>query len=49
MGNLETYRQAHSDILEGKVNVAVEGKINSTPHGKVLLGEGTEIDPEVTF
>lgn len=49
VGNLETYRQAHSDILEGKVNVAVEGKINSTPHGKVLLGEGTEIDPEVTL
>ncbi|NLB88536.1 MAG: NDP-sugar synthase, partial [Syntrophomonadaceae bacterium] len=49
VGNLETYRQAHSDILEGKVNVAIEGEIKSTSHGKVLLGEGTVVDPEVTL
>lgn len=49
IGNLETYRQAHSDILEGKVNVAVEGEINNTPQGKVLLGEGAVIGSEVTL
>ncbi len=42
IGNLESYRQVHADILDRKVNVAIEG-FELRPG--VWVGEGVEIDP----
>ncbi len=44
IGNLETYRQAHIDILEGRVNVATKGEIIKTPTGKALIDRGVIMD-----
>lgn len=50
VGNLETYRQAHADILAGKVRAAQEGRLLvNTPQQQVLLGEGTELGDGVMF
>ncbi len=49
IGNLETYRQAHSDLLDGLVKVSLQGKIINTGQGKALIGEGSLIDPEAVL
>lgn len=47
IGNLDTYRQAHSDILRGHVNISTKGKISENSFGKILADEGVIIDPGV--
>lgn len=47
IGNLETYRQAHSDILEGRVRVSNKGNIITNSTGKALVGKGSIIGSEV--
>jgi len=50
VGNIETYRQAHADILAGRVNVKTEGKIfTPAAPARVLLGEGVELGKGVSF
>lgn len=46
IGNLDTYRQAHSDLLAGLVDVSLAGEIIKTKNGSALIGKGTSIDPE---
>ncbi len=49
IGNLDTYRQAHSDLLEGLVNVSLGGEVINTKNGQALIGAGTIIDPEAVL
>jgi NDP-sugar pyrophosphorylase family protein len=49
VGNIDTYRQSHADILEGRVNVASEGKLVTSENGRLLLGEGVYIGDNVRF
>jgi len=50
VGNINTYRQVHVDMLEGKVNVESRGKLLSSSDGRsVLLGEGVELGKNVTL
>lgn len=45
IGNLQMYRQAHKDLLEGLVKT--EDIMLQVPKGKdVLIGEGTQVDPK---
>lgn len=39
IGNLKMYRQAHLDLLDGKVDIDVK-----LPDNGILIGEGTQID-----
>jgi mannose-1-phosphate guanylyltransferase len=44
VGNITTYRQAHADILEGRVRVNMEGNLTVSENGdRVLLGSGVQI------
>jgi NDP-sugar pyrophosphorylase family protein len=47
VGNLGTYRQAHSDILQGKVRYAAAGTAKRTDKASILIGEGTVIEEDV--
>lgn len=50
VGSIETYRQAHADILNGRVRVKTEGTIHPGAGGaRVLLGEGVELGARVRF
>lgn len=50
VGNIETYRQAHADILAGKVRVKTEGRmLEGEAEGRVLLGAGVQLGKNVTF
>jgi len=50
VGNINTYRQVHVDLLDGKVNVGSRGKLLSSSNGgSVLLGEGVELGENVTL
>jgi len=50
VGNISTYCQAHTDILQHKVRAATAGKlIDTSEDAKVLLGEGTVCGPNVRF
>jgi len=50
VGNIETYRQAHADILTGKVRVSIEGRLLSSENGgKVLQGEGVQFGKNVSL
>jgi NDP-sugar pyrophosphorylase family protein len=49
VGNLDTYRQSHTDILAGKVNVAPGGRLLNRGSNTVLLGEGVSIGDNVKF
>jgi NDP-sugar pyrophosphorylase family protein len=49
VGSIDTYRKSHADILEGKVNVATEGKLITCGNGRVLVGEGVYISDSVKF
>ncbi|MDX1932864.1 MAG: mannose-1-phosphate guanyltransferase [Capsulimonadales bacterium] len=43
VGSLEQYRQAQYDMLNGKTQLPIEGRVLN---GNIYVGEGTEIDPE---
>lgn len=49
VGNIDTYRQAHCDILQGRVKVKVRGMRRDYPGARVLLGENTRIEEGVQF
>lgn len=50
VGNIDTYRQAHADVLAGRVSVNAVGKLFSSENGgRVLLGEGVQVGKNVSF
>ncbi|MGI6488855.1 MAG: NDP-sugar synthase [Syntrophomonadaceae bacterium] len=50
VGNFETYRRSHADILAGQVKYQVRGQVlEGTLGGRVLLGEGVKLGKGVTF
>jgi mannose-1-phosphate guanylyltransferase len=50
VGSINTYKQAHVDILENKVNITSRGSVlPSSDGGLVLLGEGVELGNNVTL
>jgi len=50
VGNIVTYRQAHADVLNGKVRVNLEGRLSLLDESaKVLLGLGVQIGKNVNF
>jgi len=50
VGNIDTYRTAHADILAGRVRVQSSGKlINLENGGRLLMGEGTQVGNDVSF
>ena len=46
IGNIQQYRQAHIDVIQGRVEVLVPGKKLGR---KIWLGEGSEIHPSATI
>lgn len=44
VGDIETYRRAHADILQGKVAVRGKGIMHNTEEGRLLLGENVHIE-----
>lgn len=42
IGNLQVYRQAHKDVLDGKVKISMDSPQMSD---RIWIGEGTQIDP----
>jgi mannose-1-phosphate guanylyltransferase / phosphomannomutase len=49
IGNIEEYFLAHQDAFDGKVNIALKGKIQDYPDAKLLLGENTFISHGAQF
>lgn len=50
VGSLQTYREAHRDILMGKVNITAAGYIHEGDNGgRLLLGKGVTIGKDVVF
>lgn len=49
VGNIATYRQAHRDILQGKVKLYPPEKTVPAADGVLLLGEDVTIGENVTF
>ncbi len=50
VGNLGSYRQAHADILAGKVNIAQQGQCLTTAAGaRVLVDENVAIGHNINF
>jgi NDP-sugar pyrophosphorylase family protein len=50
VGNIDTYRQAHADVLAGMVSTNIGGRLFSVENGgRVLLGEGVHIGKNVSF
>ncbi|NLG33617.1 MAG: NDP-sugar synthase [Syntrophomonadaceae bacterium] len=50
IGSLNTYRQAHKDILEGKMpSYPLGEQIKTSPEGTLLLGKDVIIGKNVTF
>ncbi len=48
IGNLDTYRQSHADVLVGKVDLALEGEVMSGERkSRVLLGDGVTLGKNV--
>ncbi|MDO4540806.1 MAG: NDP-sugar synthase [Syntrophomonadaceae bacterium] len=47
VGSLDTYRQAHDDILTGRVRVQPQGEVIASPWGRLLAGEGVRLGHEV--
>ncbi|MGI5879094.1 MAG: sugar phosphate nucleotidyltransferase [Syntrophomonadaceae bacterium] len=46
VGNLDTYRQSHADILEQKVRVGLRGEKKELDTAMVLQEANTQIDPQ---
>ncbi|NSW83244.1 MAG: NDP-sugar synthase [Syntrophothermus sp.] len=51
VGDVDAYRQAHRDVLEGRVNYPTEGQLLQGTLGvtSILLGEGVELGRGVTL
>lgn len=50
VGNIVTYRQAHADVLEGKVRVNMEGNLTFWgDRDRALLGLGIQVGKNVNF
>lgn len=49
VGNIDTYRDAHSDILNELVKIKASGELVDYNQGRVLLGENTYIGKDVKF
>jgi NDP-sugar pyrophosphorylase family protein len=50
IGNIDTYRQAHADVLAGRVRVKTGGRLLAWENGgRVLLGEGAQVGKNVSF
>ena len=50
VGNIDTYRQAHADVLAGKVRVEMSGdNISLDNETRVLLGTGVKVGKNVNF
>lgn len=50
VGNLNAYRQAHADVMAGKVKIDMEGDIISAgDKSRVLVATGTEIGKNANF
>ncbi len=49
VGNLDTYRQAHADVLSGKVQAGMAGELRRNRDSLVLLGEGVHVGANVKF
>lgn len=49
VGNLDTYRQAHADVLSGKVQAKMVGELHRNESSQVLLGEGVRLGKRVKF
>jgi len=50
VGNISTYRQAHADILQGKVRVNMEGNLTTLESGdRILLGSGVKLGENINF
>lgn len=49
VGSLDTYRQAHSDILQGRVRVPANGILKRTAKANILIGPEVEIADDVQF
>lgn len=47
VGSIDTYRQAHGDILQGKVRVPAAGTLKRTDMANVLIGDGAVIEEGV--
>ena len=48
VGNLQEYRFAHRDILEGRVKVRFSGERRQYPDGVLWLGEGSTVEDSVS-
>lgn len=50
VGNIATYRQAHADVLEGKVRAELTGELSILKNkSRVLLGTGTKAGKNTEF
>ncbi len=49
VGNLDTYRAAHADLLSGKVRAKMVGDLQRKDDSLVLLGEGVRLGRRVKF
>lgn len=49
VGSIDTYRQAHSDILQSKVRVPVNGTLKQTAAAHILVGDNCMIQENVQF
>lgn len=50
VGNITTYRQAHADVLQGRVKVEMDGELTVLPSGaRVLLGPGVQLGENINF
>lgn len=47
VGNLDEYRLAHYDILEGKIKINIEGKKVTADGKELIVGEGTVLEDGV--
>lgn len=49
IGSLATYRQAHSDLLTGKLKIVPRGRLLRTDAATILWGEGASLGEEIVF
>ena len=49
IGNLETYRQAHYDILNNLVNIEPAGQLQKIGSSNVLRGDNSYLHPDITL
>lgn len=49
IGNHDEYRFAHYDILDGKVNIDIDGTKKQIDGKTIIIGKNTTIEDGVTF